>query len=529
MTFGAFEWELDLTAETATASTVPEPFGRPSGPGLWRVKGMMLPAYVQHVAHDLLEQGSASSVSEAIEKAVGIIKKWAAGIPVGGELKVGRKPGHPGHIHPDVQAAAQKAIKEWNEKRAIAHAQAAAHVSRSEHSMTVIERKLTEAEVVELAGATPAYGASSGYAPVSRQSREHVHRPSNEPTYGGLKPVDQMTGQEVRHHMASMHAEDVDGVRDSSLRVKHNGLHKQKGDNPARDNSSMSRKPPGKRRGRPPGSKNRPKEPGDSTRGGPGPGGVGTGKANTGYPTTSDPTRSSAPSDNVMGTEHVTAPDSGPRTGTGTHTAPSGSNVTGLQGPPPEQRQTMRSLRQSGANRQPGSPSGGSDRDMDSSVLGQKQSGASRQQQSNNTGDDNFKATPSTGQITGQVAPPAAVSTAAISRANARTNKVHSYSNPHVYDPFGNVVVELAVGSPTAATRKAALASGEALPPKGGGSPGKARFPLTNRTLASRAVKMVQFAKGDQAQVRRYIMRVLRKKGWADLIPSSWTSEGTSK
>ena len=65
---------VELTAETPTASTVPEPFGRPGGPGLWHVKGMMLPAYVQHVAHDLLEQGSAGSVGEAIQKAVGIIR-----------------------------------------------------------------------------------------------------------------------------------------------------------------------------------------------------------------------------------------------------------------------------------------------------------------------------------------------------------------------------------------------------------------------------------------------------------------------
>lgn len=108
---------VDLTAETATASTVPEPFGKPSGPGLWHVKGMELPAYIQHVAHDLLEGGRVSTVSEAIRMAKGIVQDWADG----------RTPNGKGHVHPDVQAAAKKAIAEWEAKRARAHAQHAAH------------------------------------------------------------------------------------------------------------------------------------------------------------------------------------------------------------------------------------------------------------------------------------------------------------------------------------------------------------------------------------------------------------------
>jgi hypothetical protein len=498
---------LEMTAETAAASTTPEPFGKPSGPGLWRVKGMMLPAYVQHVAHDLMEQGSASSVSQAIQMAVGIIKKWASGTPVGGETKVGH-PAHPGHIHPDVQAAAQKAIAEWNQKRARAHAQAAASAAaRSEHSVTV-----TEDETVDLA--TVVRNASTGYAPVSRQSREHVHRPSNEPTHGGLKPVDQMTGQEVRHHMATMHSEDVDGVKTQTLRAKHNSLHKAKADNPPnRDNGSMSSS---KKRGpgRPLGSKNKPKpsasaSPTADTRGGPGSGGVGTGKANSGYPTTPDPTRSSAPSDHVMGTEHYTAPDSGPNTTSGKHSAPS----TPTQAPPSEIAQTMRPLKESGASRQV------HPRNYPKTTA-TPEKGAGRQTMRPNYPRFNKSATPSTGQITGAQAPPAAVRAAAIARANSRTTKVHSYT----YDAFGREqIIELAaVPSPTAATRKAALKKGEALPPKGGGGAGEARFPLTNRTLASRAVKMVGLAK-DKDTVRAYIKRVLTKKGWTDLIPEGWS------
>jgi len=92
------------TAETPVASTVHEPFGSPSGPGLFHVKGLQLPAYIQHVAHHLVAQGHPES--KAIQMAIGIIKNWAAG----GQ-----------HVHPDVQAAAVKALAEWEAAKAAAH------------------------------------------------------------------------------------------------------------------------------------------------------------------------------------------------------------------------------------------------------------------------------------------------------------------------------------------------------------------------------------------------------------------------
>lgn len=97
------------TAETPVASTVHEPFGSPSGPGLFHVKRLQLPAYIQHVAHHLLAQGH--SESEAIQRAIGIVKDWAAG----------RTPNGKGHVHPDVQAAAAKAVAEWEAAKAAAH------------------------------------------------------------------------------------------------------------------------------------------------------------------------------------------------------------------------------------------------------------------------------------------------------------------------------------------------------------------------------------------------------------------------
>ena len=95
------------TAETPVASTVHEPFGSPSGPGLWHHKGLQLPAYIQHVAHHLTTQGH--SESKAIGMAVGIVRNWAEG-----------HDGRGNKVHPDVQAAAVKAMAEWAAAKAVA-------------------------------------------------------------------------------------------------------------------------------------------------------------------------------------------------------------------------------------------------------------------------------------------------------------------------------------------------------------------------------------------------------------------------
>lgn len=105
---------VKLTLETPAASTVHHPFGRPGGPGLWRHRNLQLPAYVQNVAHAFVRGGMGES--EAIHKAVGVVKDWAAG----------RTPNGKGHVHPDVQAAAARAIAEWERLRAQAHGETAA-------------------------------------------------------------------------------------------------------------------------------------------------------------------------------------------------------------------------------------------------------------------------------------------------------------------------------------------------------------------------------------------------------------------
>ena len=100
---------IEFTAQTAVASTVHHPFGSPSGPGLWHVKGMQLPAYIQNVAHALVRSGK--DESRAIGMAVGIVKNWAHG-----------HDGHGNAVSAEVQAAAAKAIAEWEASKVRAHA-----------------------------------------------------------------------------------------------------------------------------------------------------------------------------------------------------------------------------------------------------------------------------------------------------------------------------------------------------------------------------------------------------------------------
>jgi HK97 family phage prohead protease len=98
---------ISRTPLTAEASSVHKPFST-SPRGLWGT-GEELPAYIQSVAHHLVTQGM--DRSRAIGEAVGIVKNWAAG--------------HDGHGHAVsgvVQAAAAKAIADWERLRAKAHA-----------------------------------------------------------------------------------------------------------------------------------------------------------------------------------------------------------------------------------------------------------------------------------------------------------------------------------------------------------------------------------------------------------------------
>lgn len=96
---------LVLSARTAEYSTTPNPLGRPGGPGLFHVKGLMLPAYVQNVAKAIMRSGRTKS--QAIRIALGRIEDWKNG---------------KGSVSPEVRAAAAKAWAQWLAARAKAKA-----------------------------------------------------------------------------------------------------------------------------------------------------------------------------------------------------------------------------------------------------------------------------------------------------------------------------------------------------------------------------------------------------------------------
>ena len=77
-----------------------------TGKGLWGDPHRQLPAYIQHIANDLMQQ-QAMPESEAIATAISLCKKWAAG---------GK------NVKPDTRAKAAAAVAEWERLKAGANA-----------------------------------------------------------------------------------------------------------------------------------------------------------------------------------------------------------------------------------------------------------------------------------------------------------------------------------------------------------------------------------------------------------------------
>lgn len=84
------------------ADKTPEPFST-SKTSNWVARRGGLPNYIQHVAHALVRDGM--DESRAIATAVNTIKRWARG---------------GGGVSKDTQAAAAKALAEWESKKASA-------------------------------------------------------------------------------------------------------------------------------------------------------------------------------------------------------------------------------------------------------------------------------------------------------------------------------------------------------------------------------------------------------------------------
>jgi hypothetical protein len=106
---------VKFTPRTPEASTVVKPTVPPGGPGLFHMKGHHLPAYVEHLYPHLVAR---YGKQEAYKVAVGVVKKWAAGVNPGGK--------RPTKTHPDVRAAAAKNVAEWEKEKAEAHEHRAA-------------------------------------------------------------------------------------------------------------------------------------------------------------------------------------------------------------------------------------------------------------------------------------------------------------------------------------------------------------------------------------------------------------------
>lgn len=88
-------------------SNVPEPQGKPNGPGLWHHKGLMLPPGVQHLAMALRRNGHSESQSEHL--AIGIIERWA---------RTGRN--RRGHVTARTRKNAAKVVAEFTAERVAA-------------------------------------------------------------------------------------------------------------------------------------------------------------------------------------------------------------------------------------------------------------------------------------------------------------------------------------------------------------------------------------------------------------------------
>lgn len=70
--------------------------------GVWHSKHppLQLPAYIQNIRNALMRNGHGEQEAHAL--AVAAVKRWASG---------------KGNVHPEVRAASQRAVEEWNALR----------------------------------------------------------------------------------------------------------------------------------------------------------------------------------------------------------------------------------------------------------------------------------------------------------------------------------------------------------------------------------------------------------------------------
>jgi hypothetical protein len=103
---------MDKSRDTPRLESTPDPLGQD---GLWRTPSKKIPAkqhlpyYVQHIADALMRTGMGES--QAIATAINAVRRWARG-------DLGERHGH---VHPEVRAAAQRAVEEWEDLKRSHH------------------------------------------------------------------------------------------------------------------------------------------------------------------------------------------------------------------------------------------------------------------------------------------------------------------------------------------------------------------------------------------------------------------------
>ena len=101
-----------MSAETPRLESTADPLGTE---GLWHTPSkkvpekQSLPNYIQHIAHALERAGMEES--QAIATAINAVKRWAKG-----DLHWGH-----GKVTPEVQAASQRALAEWERLKETHH------------------------------------------------------------------------------------------------------------------------------------------------------------------------------------------------------------------------------------------------------------------------------------------------------------------------------------------------------------------------------------------------------------------------
>lgn len=113
MTAGELAVMLEKSAETPVVSTVHHPLGTH---GLWHTPSkkvpekQQLPAYFQNTARAIARRDGGDP-EDKIPEAIEAVREWSRGTAFGGRVKV----------TPEVQAAARRAMSEWEALRTSHH------------------------------------------------------------------------------------------------------------------------------------------------------------------------------------------------------------------------------------------------------------------------------------------------------------------------------------------------------------------------------------------------------------------------